>query len=94
MIDRTGSYPGTLNMVIMHGETALITRALFRVITRKTCKCTTSNNDNRKGLLQMWCAGKSAIMAEARVNQILKPLDCTTYSIHNSKFLFRQGNNS
>jgi hypothetical protein len=45
-----------------------------------------------KALLQIWCTGKSAIMAEADVDQSLKPIESTTYSIHNSKFLFKQDN--
>jgi hypothetical protein len=58
----------------------------------KTCKCTTSSNDHSgKGLLQMWCAGNPTILTEACVDQSSKGLDSTTYSIHNGKFLFKQG---
>jgi hypothetical protein len=35
MTDRTGGYPGNVNMVIIHNETAFITTALFRVVTGK-----------------------------------------------------------
>jgi hypothetical protein len=59
----------------------------------KTCKCTSSSKDySGKALLQMWCAGKSAIKTEAHVDRSSKRLDFTTYSIHDSRFLFKQGN--
>jgi hypothetical protein len=55
---------------------------------------TTSSDGSRKALLQMWCAGRWAIMTEAHMDQSSKCLGSTAYSIHNSKFRFKQGNNS
>jgi hypothetical protein len=46
-------------------KTALISAAVFKV----TCKyMTRSDDDSRKELLLRWCAGKSAMMAEAQVD--------------------------
>jgi hypothetical protein len=83
------------NVVLPVLSTIQISSLTAEVVKGKIYKYTTTSSDgSRKALLQMWCAGRWAIMTKAHMDQSSKRLDSTAYSIHNSKFRFKQGNNS